>query len=438
MSPLRRARLGAVIAVFAAVLLPQQPSWSSGHDQMSPEAIEQERTRVARELDLAQASDTEVEAELARRAGQVRAQQAKVDSAQQASEAAETAVVTNSRDTEAVKERLSRTRQLMKDRAVNAYVRPPGETLSMVANAETVAEAGRRAAMLRQVQGDTADLADALSAARQDLASAERELEVAKERAAGRAAQEASALSALTTSQRQQATASAVLDGRIADLRGESADLTAQQAQVEAVIRAEAEASAAVLARQRAAEAAAASIPAQVSPPAAPPVLGSPSDAGSPRPASPEPPRRAPPTEPPRPAPQTPRPPPVSISPSGGGVAWPIRGPVTSEYGPRWGGFHAGLDISSAAGTPIAAARPGVVIFAGPMGAYGLFVLIDHGDGMVTAYAHQSRLAVGRGAIVSQGQVIGYVGSTGRSTGNHLHFEVRVGGSPRNPRSYLQ
>ncbi len=95
------------------------------------------------------------------------------------------------------------------------------------------------------------------------------------------------------------------------------------------------------------------------------------------------------------------------------------------------------MDISNAAGAPIAAARQGVVIFAGPMGAYGLFVLIDHGDGMVTAYAHQSRLAVGKGAIVSQGQVIGYVGSTGRSTGNHLHFEVRVAGGPKNPRSYL-
>ena len=435
---MRRARLGAVITTVVAVLLPQQPAWSSVHNQRSREAIEQERARVAREIDLAQASDSDVEAELGRLAEQARAQQAKVDAAQQASRAAETAVAANTREAELVRAQLSRTRQLMKDRAVDAYMRPPGQTLTMVANAGTVAEAGRRAAMLRQVQGDAADVADLLSAARQDLASAERELELAKERATGRARTEAGALSALAASQRQQATASAELDGRIADLRSESAELTAQQAEVESVIRTEAEATAAALARQRAAEAAAASIQAEVSPPATPAVLDPPPETGNPRPEPSRSSRRPPPPQQARPAPPAPVPPPVSTSPLGSGLRWPIGGPVTSEYGPRWGGFHAGIDISNAPGAPIAAARQGVVIFAGPMGAYGLFVLIDHGDGMVTAYAHQSRLAVGKGAIVSQGQVIGYVGSTGRSTGNHLHFEVRVGGGPRNPRSYLR
>lgn len=435
---MRRARLGAVIATAVVVLLPQEAAWSAGHNQRSRDAIEREQTSVARELDLAQASDDDVEAELARLAEQARAQQAKADAAQQASKAAEAAVAANTREAELVRARLSRTRQLMRDRAVDAYVRPPGETLTMIANADTVAEAGRRAAMLRQVQGDTAALADILSAARQDLASAERELTLAKDRAAARATQEASALSVLTTSQRQQETASAELDGRIADLRSESIELSAQQAQVEAVIRAEAEATAAALARQRAAEAAAASIQAQVSPPAAPAVLDPPSETGSPQPEPPRSPRRPPPPQQARPAPPSPGPPPVSTGPPGTGLSWPIGGRVTSEYGPRWGGFHAGIDISNAAGAPIAAARQGVVIFAGPMGAYGLFVLVDHGDGMVTAYAHQSRLAVGKGAIVGQGQVIGYVGSTGRSTGNHLHFEVRVGGRPRNPRSYLR
>lgn len=118
------------------------------------------------------------------------------------------------------------------------------------------------------------------------------------------------------------------------------------------------------------------------------------------------------------------------------GLIWPVHGPVTSEYGPRWGGFHPGIDIGVPTGTPIHAAKSGQVIFAGWESGYGNFVLIDHGGGMVTGYAHQSQIASSQGENVSQGQVIGYVGSTGDSTGPHLHFEVRINGSTQNPRDY--
>lgn len=114
-----------------------------------------------------------------------------------------------------------------------------------------------------------------------------------------------------------------------------------------------------------------------------------------------------------------------------------MRGVVTSEYGPRWGSFHAGIDVGAPEGTPIAAAKGGVVISAGSLGGYGNLVVIDHGGGFSTAYAHQSRIAAREGERVGQGDIIGYVGSTGVSTGNHLHFEVRVGGSAQNPRNYL-
>ncbi|MDP8993007.1 MAG: M23 family metallopeptidase, partial [Actinomycetota bacterium] len=122
---------------------------------------------------------------------------------------------------------------------------------------------------------------------------------------------------------------------------------------------------------------------------------------------------------------------------SGMGLSWPLRGPVTSPFGSRWGRLHAGIDISGGTGTPIRAAKAGIVIFAGTMSGYGNVVIINHGGGFSTLYAHQSRLGTNDGASVGQGQVIGFVGSTGHSTGPHLHFETRVGGSPQNPMRYL-
>lgn len=120
-----------------------------------------------------------------------------------------------------------------------------------------------------------------------------------------------------------------------------------------------------------------------------------------------------------------------------GGWQWPVSGPVTSEYGRRWGRMHEGVDIGAPSGTPIYAARSGQVVFAGSQGGYGNLVLVDHGEGVVTAYAHQSRIIVSPGQSVSAGQQLGAVGSTGNSSGPHVHFEVRVGGAARNPRSYL-
>jgi septal ring factor EnvC (AmiA/AmiB activator) len=124
-------------------------------------------------------------------------------------------------------------------------------------------------------------------------------------------------------------------------------------------------------------------------------------------------------------------------APSSSGFAWPMCAPVTSEYGPRWGRMHRGIDQGASTGTPIGASKAGTVIFAGWQGGYGNLTLIDHHDGVVTAYAHQSRFAVSAGASVSQGQTIGYVGNTGNSTGPHLHFETRVNGNAVNPRQYL-
>ncbi|BDG61786.1 peptidoglycan DD-metalloendopeptidase family protein [Caldinitratiruptor microaerophilus] len=115
---------------------------------------------------------------------------------------------------------------------------------------------------------------------------------------------------------------------------------------------------------------------------------------------------------------------------------WPASGPISSPYGPRWGRFHSGIDIAANAGDPILAARAGVVDLAGWVGGYGNTVILRHADGSRTLYAHSSRVLVRPGDRVRQGQVIARVGSTGRSTGPHLHFEL-IAGRPVDPMRYL-
>jgi murein DD-endopeptidase MepM/ murein hydrolase activator NlpD len=131
-------------------------------------------------------------------------------------------------------------------------------------------------------------------------------------------------------------------------------------------------------------------------------------------------------------------------APHGKGVlGWPVNGEVTSGFGYRMHPIfhvrkmHTGVDISAGMGTPIKAAAAGTVIFAGWRGGYGQAVIISHGNGLATLYAHQSKLLVSVGDKVKRGEVIGKVGSTGYSTGPHLHFEVRVNGNPVDPMGYL-
>jgi murein DD-endopeptidase MepM/ murein hydrolase activator NlpD len=124
-------------------------------------------------------------------------------------------------------------------------------------------------------------------------------------------------------------------------------------------------------------------------------------------------------------------------STSSGVLAWPVNGPVTSPFGMRWGRMHTGIDVGVPYGTPIHAAASGQVIYAGWMDGYGNLVFVDHGHGLSTGYAHQSSIAVSNGQTVTQGQVIGYVGCTGHCFGPHLHFEVRVNGTPVDPLGYL-
>lgn len=137
---------------------------------------------------------------------------------------------------------------------------------------------------------------------------------------------------------------------------------------------------------------------------------------------------------------------------SGGGATWvqgtgqlaaPVVAPITSDFGwrihPIYGTrrLHAGTDFGVDEGTPVHAADGGVVVEAGWVSGYGYTVIIDHGNGMSTLYAHNSDVAVSPGQTVSKGQVVSYSGNTGGSTGPHLHFEVRINGEPTDPMGYL-
>ena len=122
---------------------------------------------------------------------------------------------------------------------------------------------------------------------------------------------------------------------------------------------------------------------------------------------------------------------------SAAGFVWPVHGVLTSPYGWRWGRMHEGIDLAVSSGTPVVAAAAGTVIVAGWLGGYGNLVVVDHGNGISTAYGHNTSVAVGVGQSVAQGQLVAYSGNTGHSTGPHVHFEVRVNGSPVDPLGYL-
>ncbi len=128
---------------------------------------------------------------------------------------------------------------------------------------------------------------------------------------------------------------------------------------------------------------------------------------------------------------------PMTSAPSASGFVWPVQGILTSPFGWRWGRMHEGIDIAVGSGTPVVSSAAGTVIVAGWMGGYGNLVVVDHGNGIATAYGHNTSLAVGVGQSVAQGQVIAYSGNTGNSTGPHVHFEVRVNGGAVDPLGYL-
>jgi murein DD-endopeptidase MepM/ murein hydrolase activator NlpD len=387
---LRRLAAALLATLLLAASAPPAAAASASAARKRQEQLRAERAKAAAQVDALKSSDADLERAVATLAAQVKAQDAKVVAVRQSVAVAERAVAEADENIAATEQEIVGLRSAVVARAVDTYMRPTPSSFDGISGAKDLEDASRRASMLRQVANNDRDVIDELRARKEDLGIARERAEEARAVAAERRKAATAQLSALKANLADKARVEAALDARIKQVTAEVAALEQEDAALREIIKTES---------ARAAAARAAAAAARASRSASEPAV----------------PARA----------------------SGSGMQWPIRGTVTSEFGPRWGRLHAGIDISAPNGTPIRAAKTGTVIFSGWQGGYGQAVVIDHGGGLTTLYAHQSRLASSSGQDVEAGQVIGYVGSTGNSTGNHLHFETRVDGSPQNPRRYL-
>ena len=376
----KTSRPPVIALVFLLVLALAAPAGADTATDLRQkrDAARAKRAQIAAKINALKASDDELEGAVATLNKQVLAQQASADAARQAVQAALATVARADAELGATEKQISDMHRAVVDRAVAAYIRPQDDAFTGVISAKDLNEASRRSSLLAEVANRNSDVIDRLRALREDLEEKQAKARQARDVAADRRKAVLARLSDLQKAQSEKARLSAALDARIA----------AYQREADEVARTESGLTALIQQRQAA--------------------RASRSGGGA-----------------------------FDGRVSGAGLIWPTVGRVTSGFGYRWGRLHAGIDIGTGTGTPIRAAKAGEVIYSGSMSGYGNVIVIDHGGGFTTLYAHQSRLGARDGQEVGQGDTIGYVGSTGHSTGPHLHFETRVNGSPQNPRNYL-
>ena len=402
------SRLAGSVALAGALVIglafPSVPGADAqaGAERERREAVRQQRSAAAAELDGLTANDAELEQAVAELNSVVAAQEARVADARRATEEARTEAARLQDEVDATIAEVNELEILVRERAVEAYIgngagRSRAEDALLDASDPTELELRR--VLLETVHGTDRSTIDQLGLARQTLERQQEGVAAALAEAEELEAEVAARLTELEEARAEQQRLRDALSARISGYRAEVAALAAEEDSLTAII-AEADAAAARAAAEAAARQASSGGGGG----------GGPIDSNAPRNVE-------------RPA-------------SASGLIWPTTGPVTSGYGMRWGAMHQGIDIAPPHGTPVYAVKDGRVIFAGSQGGYGTMILVDHGQGFVTAYAHLSGI-VASGGSVSQGQLIGYVGSTGNSTGPHLHFETRVNGSAQNPMSYL-
>jgi murein DD-endopeptidase MepM/ murein hydrolase activator NlpD len=368
-----------VVALVLAVASPAHARDSLSTTRRKRDAAKAKQAQLASKINALKASDSELSKAVSTLNKQVATQQAAADSARQAVQAAVAALDAADAKLAATEAQISDLHAAVVKRAVDDYVQPKNTPFGGVIATQDLGEASRRDTLLRQVNDRDRDAVDRLRAARQDFEDQQKTAAKQRDLLAERRMAVLARLSDLQKAQAEKERLSSALQARIADYQQEADAVAKEESGLVALIRS-AEAS------DRASRG---------------------GDGGF--------------------DPRT----------SAAGLIWPLRGPVTSGFGYRWGRLHAGIDIGVDVGTPIHAAKAGTVILAKWVDGYGNYTCVDHGGGFSTCYAHQSRLGVSAGQHVDKGQVIGWSGNTGHSTGPHLHFETRVNGDPQDPMRYL-
>lgn len=393
---MRGSRFACLLLAVAvtATLTAAAPSSAATAARTQGGSFEDARRKIAAvESQLGEARATQIGAEAALRAAdaQLAALEAAVNEAGAAVDAQELAVAEAAGRLGSLEAEVDRYQQAFAARAAELYKRGVALPFEAVLQAGSISDAIDRSAYIQALNSSDQANVELVSAARTAVEGERKRLAAERDRLAAMKAEQEQLLAKVAELRQHRALAAAAARTDVAQLEQEKDNLEAESRRIAALIRE----------RERAAAAAAA---------AATRSSGSPGRL-------------------------------LGGSPSGvvgtTGYIWPRCATVTSEYGRRWGRMHQGIDIDGDTGHPIYASKAGTVIFAGWSNGYGNLVLVSHGDGVVTAYAHQSAFAVRDGQRVSQGQRIGSIGNTGNSTGPHLHFETRVNGTPVNPRRFL-
>ncbi|NOX29786.1 MAG: peptidoglycan DD-metalloendopeptidase family protein [Actinobacteria bacterium] len=386
------------------------------------------RAELAKDIDVLEATDVELLAALTVLSEQILTQENLVGAARSDLEQARAEEDRLRSEIVTVGENAGQIKELTVERAIAAYIAPRDSNFS---SGDPTADA-RRDALFRQVDLSSIELIDQLRAVEDDLALLERQADEAAIAASVRETTLQDALGILEQDKAAQVRIRAQLVDEIAALEAEYDEMAAVEAELAGIIRdkqreiarQEAVARAAARAATSTTTTTTSTAPTTTEAPdsgaADPDADGDSTNTGTTTTTAPE----------------------VVISAEDADLIWPTIGSVTSPFGTRVhpitgsSRFHAGIDIATSSGSAIWSAQDGTVLFSGRMRGYGEVVIIDHG-GFVTLYAHMSLRQITEGARVGQGQQIGLVGSTGNSTGPHLHFEIRIDDNVNNPMIYL-
>jgi murein DD-endopeptidase MepM/ murein hydrolase activator NlpD len=384
-----------VAATLAAVVPTAAGAQSIDEARDQREANRTEQAQVAKELDVLHAQESEIRSALEGLDLALGYQQGKVDAARQALHAAQVTAAESRHRYETTTQHIDTVRARAQGTVVDSYIGGVGSGADQWLAASNATEASQRRQLLDVIRGRFADDLEQLRVLRQDQARAKQQADDAVAEAARQQETLSAALAELDAQREAQARLEEGLRSKIGDYQARADQLQAAEDELTAVINQHLAEEATAQARA-AGEVGTASVPM-----------------------------------------------PKLTASSAGGFIMPTDGEVSSSFGYRRHPIlgtvrlHAGTDFGAGYGSPIWAAKDGEVIFAGWNGGYGNCVIIAHEGGLSTLYGHQSDIAVSVGQEVSQGEIIGYVGSTGQSTGPHLHFEVRVGGQPEDPMLFL-